>query len=185
MKGVLRSIIALQVAVFALWGRSLLSAYDPAIHGHDSIATLWLATEPVDPRDLLAGNYVALRYPMRNAEKAGCPKPLQRDTVYIALAPSGKRVLTSEGEVELSDAVECRIEAPRRNDGRTWIVGRRDTAFGGERLLYGIERMYVSESSPLRKASSGDVVAKVVVNDSFAPRIVGLVTIDKNGTTPH
>lgn len=175
MRGLLRGVLALQVAFFAIWGRSLESAFEPGAGRDHKLATVWLATEPVDPRDLLAGNFVALRYGIMDPEHAGCATPLVADRVYIELAPTGQRVTTTEGEVEIADAVSCRTDAPPRGDGRVWIVGRRDATPGRVRLVYGIERMYVGESSPLRTAKSGDVVAKVAVNDSFTPRLLSLV----------
>lgn len=175
MRGVLRGVLALQVAFFAMWGHSLESAFVPGAGRDDKVATVWLATEPVDPRDLLAGHFVALRYGIMDPEHAKCATPLVADRVYVELAPSGKRVATTEGEVEIADAVSCRTDAPPPGDGHVWIVGRRDATPGRIRLVYGIERMYVAESSPLRTAKSGDVVAKVAVNAKFAPRLMSLV----------
>src|SRR6185436_20888926 len=49
--------LAAQVLFFSAWGARLLTS-------HRDVGIVWLATEPVDPRDLLSGNYVALRYPI-------------------------------------------------------------------------------------------------------------------------
>lgn len=185
MSWTMRGVLAVQVAFFAIWGRSLLTAYEPGSGPPGRVATVWLATEPVDPRDLLAGNFVALRYAMTDPAKAGCATPLAPGTVYVALATSGKKVATAEGKVELSEAAGCRSDAPPDDDGRTWITARRDQAPGHDRLVYGIERMYVSETSPLRNARSGDVVAKVAVNESFAPRILALVPTKADGAAAH
>ncbi len=168
----LRIVLAAQLAFFAVWGGYLLTS-------HRTAEIVWLETEPVDPRDLLSGHFVALRYPIADSNGAGCVE-LHDDPpgtqVFVKLERSGKTVATSEGDIAISEAVECRSEAPDAAPGETWIVG--DVAAGQLRrigIVFGIERFFVPEDSPLRNVRSGDVVAKIAINSESRARIVDLV----------
>lgn len=164
----LRWVLALQFVFFAAWGGYLLTS-------HRITETVWLETEPVDPRDLLSGHYVALRYRLSESAHRLCafePKDDSARAVYLRLKP-GSPVMTMEGAVQASQAVECRTDAPPESDG-TWIAGERPAGPGSRRILFGIERFYVPENSPLRTATSGDVVAKIAINDAHQPRIIDL-----------
>ncbi len=174
----LRLALAVQLLFFAGWGAMLLTS-------HRDVDVVWLATEPVDPRDLLSGNYVALRYAMSSASEIGCTASDAPTPVWVRLAPSGDVVPTVEESADLSKAGECRTTPPEPSDGAadgTWIAGTLD----GDRITYGIERMFVGEDDPLRDARSGTVVAKVAVNDEWEPRLLGLVRImpEPSPTTP-
>jgi uncharacterized membrane-anchored protein len=159
----LRAALAVQFLFFALWGGRLLTS-------HRDVATVWLATEPVDPRDLLSGHYVALRYPIGDPQHAGCHARGAFDTVYLHLAPTDQRVTVADEVVELWDSVECRLDRPVTDD-EVWITGR----FDAQGILYGIERFYVPEASPLRAARSGTVVAAIAVNEAGEARLLDLL----------
>ena len=166
MTASLRIVLVAQLAFFALWGGHLLTS-------HRGADVIWLATEPVDPRDLLAGHFVALRYPIA-VPSAGRLGLHNGDRVFVRLAPSGKTVATTAGDVEVSSAVEWTTSARDVEAGKTWIVGTVDGQ-RGDTLVFGIERFFVPEDSPLRNVRGGDVVAKVAINASSQPRIVDLV----------
>ncbi len=165
----LRWILAAQLLFFAAWGGYLLNT-------HRIAATVWLETAPVDPRDLLSGHYVALAYPIAANADELCAKLRQPDepgTFYLRLDPSTEVVTTVEGPVHVSTAVECRVTPP--DSGGIWIEGEHSAGRGFGRVTFGIERFYVAESSPLRWATSGEVVAKIAINDTREPRILALV----------
>jgi len=164
----LRAALAVQLAFFAVWGARLLTS-------HRDVATVWLATEPVDPRDLLSGNYVALRYPMGDPAHTGCHLPIAADTVHLRLAPTGEEVTVAGGPMPLWAPVECRLDPPDIGDGEVWLTGQVDAESGRRSVRYGIERFYVPENSRLREARSGTVVAEVAVNDAGEARLVDLV----------
>lgn len=162
----LRIALLAQVAFFAVWGGRLLTS-------HTDAAVLWLATEPVDPRDLLSGHYVALRYAMGSAEGAHCVPDLRATAprvVWVELITGTETTVTAEGMASLWEPVRCSGEPPP--DAGVWVRGDLDA---DGRILYGIERMFVPEDSPLREARSGSVVAKIAVNDAHEARILGLV----------
>jgi uncharacterized membrane-anchored protein len=165
--------LALQLIFFAGWGARLLTS-------HRDVAVVWLATEPVDPRDLLSGNYVALRYEIARTycDRAGEADQDSQIPVWVQLMPNGDQVPTAETMATLSTASACRTTPPDLDDGATWIMGRLEPR--SDRIIFGIERMFVGEDNPLRSATSGSVIAKVAINDTFEPRLLGLVTIRKD-----
>lgn len=168
MTGWLRIGLALQLLFFAGWGARLLTS-------HRDAGTVWLATDPVDPRDLLSGHYVALRYPIATIADGPCRLPPHEGAgrpVWVLLEPSGEPLDTADGPVMPSTAIACRLDVPNPRDGGVWIAGRLDA---DGRVVYGIERMYLSEDDPRREARSGTVVAKVALNELGQPRLVDLV----------
>jgi uncharacterized membrane-anchored protein len=169
----LRIVLALQLAFFAAWGARLLTS-------HRAAETIWLETAPIDPRDLLSGHYVALRYPIASADAPGCAalRAERAGSIHVRVAASGRMIATAEGMVDVWQAVECRRQAPDAAAGQTWIAGETGSPWGrGEPAVFGIERFFVPEASPLRQARSGQVVAKVAVNEAFRARIVDLVAL--------
>jgi hypothetical protein len=163
----LRLALAGQLAFFGVWGAQLSTS-------HDGAKVVWLATEPVDPRDLLSGHYVALRYRIGSATAAGCehvPDDAGPTPVHVRLEETGELILTVEGPVAIAEGIACQEVLPVPSAGEHWVAGVIDA---GD-LDYGIERFYVPEDSGLRTAVSGSVVAKVAIGDDFAARIVDLV----------
>lgn len=168
----LRIALLAQVAFFAVWGGRLLTS-------HTDAAVVWLATEPVDPRDLLSGHYVALRYAMGTADGARCPQELRESApraVWVELILGNDTAVTAEGVTSLWEPVQCLAEPPP--PAGVWVLGNLDA---DGHITYGIERMFVAEGSALREARSGSVVAKIGVNDAHEPRILALVV--KHPTT--
>lgn len=162
----LRIALLAQVAFFAVWGGRLLTS-------HTDAAVIWLATEPVDPRDLLSGHYVALRYTMNTTDGARCARELRDSApraVWVELIMGTETAVTAEGITTLWEPVQCSAEPPP--SAGVWVLGTLDA---DGHIAYGIERMFVAEESPLREARSGSVVAKIGVNDEHEPRILGLV----------
>ena len=166
----LRIALAAQIAFFAFWGARLLTS-------HRDVAVVWLATEPVDPRDLLSGHYVALRYGIASATTAQCQRAgeiTSPTTVYVQLASSGETIATAEGLAAVSEPVACQTTIPHQSREPVWIAGQLEP--GNGRIVYGIERMFVGEGNPLREAQSGSVVAKVAINEQFEARVLDLVS---------
>jgi uncharacterized membrane-anchored protein len=174
VSGRLRIVLAAQLAFFGVWGAALLRS-------HAGAPSVWLATEPVDPRDLLSGHYVALRYPISST--AGCGAPAGT-TVWVRLAETGETATTADGPVSLVHTAGCVTERPVTAPGERWIKGAVEPERGRDRITYGIERFYVAESSPLRDARSGQVVARIALADDGTARIEALVPLARAGTQP-
>ncbi|APH70998.1 GDYXXLXY domain-containing protein [Aquibium oceanicum] len=111
-------------------------------------AEVMLKVEPVDPRDLLRGDYVRLGY-----EISSVPRTLFEPPLADADAAKGTPVLVrlAPGDDGLWRPVGARLaetQASAMPDGQVEIAGTIDTAFAAidqVRLSYGIERFYLPE----------------------------------------
>jgi uncharacterized membrane-anchored protein len=134
---------------------------------------------PVDPRDLLRGDYVRLRYEISTIAASVAPLSthISGDTpVYITFERQGA---PEEGKwVPLSVALER--PAPVEGDGK--IVLRGQVKWGGNgsdlHVVYGIESYFVPENTggDLEKAArAGDVKAVIAVDGGGKAAIKGIV----------
>ncbi len=90
---------------------------------------------PVDPRDILRGDYMTLNYEISRPDKFVKRTGELRGEVFVVLRP--------EGRYHVID--EILTVAPAADDPRLWVGA---TAWGAEdnpRLEYGIERFFVPE----------------------------------------
>lgn len=113
--------------------------------------TVLLKTLPVDPRDILRGDYMALSYdisrPAKDVKRAGALE----GEVFVVLKRSGAHHVIDE----------ILTEEPAADDPRRWV---RATAWGAEdnpRLDYGIERFFVPEGRGTPNFSRLEVEASV------------------------
>ena len=142
--------VAAQVLFFAAWAgveQVRLSSGYP-IH---------VRTAPVDPRDLLSGQYLELSYDFSRAERLADTglAPKEGEEVWY--------VLRSEGEFHVPQAAYSR--RPPVGAGQVAVVGRMDRW----RILYGIEQYYVPEGSPTPARS--ETTVKLRVGQDGKPRI--------------
>jgi uncharacterized membrane-anchored protein len=133
-----------------------------------------LETRPVDPRDLLRGDYVILNYKISDVPWSTFSPPLTNSLpagqeVYIALEPRGQFY-------EISRAATNKIEAAGeevvlKGKSQAWWNG---TPQSTDHVEYGLERYYVKEGTgnPLGKLtvqvavpSSGRGLIKQVLID--------------------
>ena len=121
------AIVALQAVFLLSW-----AGYHETVR-HTAL-TIRLKTMPVDPRDLLRGDYMKLNYEISRYHGAS-PKGNTRDEVFVVLKPAGAyRVID-----------EILTEEPSSSDNRLWVHA---TAWGRDddlHLEYGIERFFVPE----------------------------------------
>lgn len=153
----LKYVLAAQLLFFAAWGGWLV------VSRGTSAGDIYLETEPVDPRDLLAGTFVALNYPIGRPEVcAGVLKDAAyTGPLYVRLEDTGVRAATPAGPVPVYGAAAC---AGTPGPDGLWALGRlaaRDPFSFGGRITYGIERFYLSENDARSGARSGSVLAKV------------------------
>ena len=109
-----------------------------------------LATTPIDPRDLLYGDFVRLRYAISESPLSrwhGDAAPKRRQSVFVLLAP---------GPDSLSTAVGVYPQAPTPGVGqavlRGWVT---DVYPASVNLRVNLERYYVPEGSGLRLEKAG------------------------------
>ncbi|MFH1018618.1 MAG: GDYXXLXY domain-containing protein [Pseudomonadota bacterium] len=165
----LRYVLLAHVLFFGLWGGYLLTS-------HQDASVIWLETSPIDPRDLLSGHFVALRFEkLENPAVQGCLPTTPSVPLFVRLEPSARTIPTVDGPKEAWIPVECRIGSVPESDTRIWMRGFR--SLPGNRLNYGIDRFYVPETSALRQARSGQVIAGISINRRRDARITDLLRL--------
>ena len=109
-----------------------------------------LATTPIDPRDLLSGDFVRLHYAISETPLArwhAAAPPRRRQAVFVLLAA---------GPDSLSTTVGVYPQAPRPGVGqavlRGWVTDVYRNSFN---LRFNLERYYVPEGSSLRLEKAG------------------------------
>ncbi|OGH59565.1 MAG: hypothetical protein A3G34_03995 [Candidatus Lindowbacteria bacterium RIFCSPLOWO2_12_FULL_62_27] len=141
---------------------------------------IWLQTLPIDPRDLISGHYMILRYgigEIRNLPGFPTDKPGRKTRVGVRLVPGPTAVIHgSEKQIHVAESV--RIPPPRNgpqpdpNNG-VWAAG----TWTGKGIVYGIERYYFSEKrkEALNTVRSGKVYVAAIVGEDGTLRIKDIV----------
>ncbi|SDY16780.1 GDYXXLXY domain-containing protein [Hymenobacter psychrophilus] len=116
-----------------------------AVAGYATAAlgrSITLQTEPVDPRDLLYGDHLRLRYQISELPGSlwrGSTLPRRKDAAYVLLEPQAAGVDYA--------AVGIYPEAPATTGQQVVLRGSvQDVWRRGLRLRYGLERYYVPET---------------------------------------
>jgi uncharacterized membrane-anchored protein len=122
-----------------------------------------LETRPVDPRDLLRGDFVILNYKISNLPLTlfSVPPPSgfsPGQRVYVALEPRG----------EFYDAVSASTNKFALGPGQIMLHGKVQTRWNGPgssnvRIEYGLERFYVREGTG---NPQGKLTVQVAVSSS-------------------
>lgn len=113
--------------------------------------TVRLKALPVDPRDLLRGDYMTLGYEIGRPDKSVIPEGGLDGEVFVVLKPT-------RGHYEIEEVL---TEEPTPEETRLWV---RATAWGAEdnpRLDYGIERFFVPEGRGTPQFTTIEVEASV------------------------
>lgn len=161
-----RLLLLVQIIFFLSWGGYLLTSFQDS-------QEIWLRTDPIDPRDLLSGHFVALRFSnLEQPAGQGCAAGNAIDSIWVHLEASEQTMQTAQGVKGIWRVTECATQVPQGQTG-VWLKGQRQRERGGYR--YGIERYFLSETDSRRDARSGTVVAKVLVNREHQARIIDLV----------
>jgi uncharacterized membrane-anchored protein len=109
-----------------------------------------LATAPIDPKDLLAGDFVRLRYgisEMPLAQWHGNGTPRRRQAVFVLLAAGPDSLSTAVGVYP-----QAPTPAPNQAVLRGWVT---DVYRSSLSLRFNLERYYVPEGSALRLEKAG------------------------------
>ena len=125
--------------------------------------TILLETRPVDPRDLLRGDYVILSYQISDVPVSLFSPPLAGElkpgqTVYVALAKRGEFHEAVRASLNDLEARSGELVIQGRNDPRRW----RPPGANEVHLEYNLERYYVAEGAgnPTGKLTVQAVVDK-------------------------
>jgi len=109
-----------------------------------SPTTVLLETVPVDPRDLLRGDYVTLGYKISTLPNTLFSPPLSSGDAVI-----GKPVFVGlEKRGQFHEAVRASFDRPEPKPGQIILQGRGVRFWGSQaRVEYGLERYYVKEGT--------------------------------------
>jgi uncharacterized membrane-anchored protein len=107
-----------------------------------------LETQPVDPRDLLRGDYVTLGYKIGDVPTYSFTPPItgalsSAQTVYVALIQLGEFHEVTRASLNPLVAAEGEVIIKGRNDPRRWWGAQTNSVH----LEYGLERYYVREGT--------------------------------------
>jgi len=145
-------VLALQTA----WLLGMVATQEYAFaHGK----AILLETQPVDPRDLLSGDYLMLRYKISdvptNLFSTAVKKDLPNDTkIFVALAPGTNQfyVVTRASTNSLAPLSDTEVVLAGKSTYAWW------NTTNSIHVEYGIERYYVAEGTgnpPVSRGSSG------------------------------
>ena len=113
--------------------------------------TIRLQTRPVDPRDLLRGDYMILNYAISSWPKPAVGSEALNGEVFVVLKP--------EGAYQVIDAVLS--SEPAADDKRLWVRATAWVRAETLRIDYGIERFFVPEGRGTPKFKQMEVEASV------------------------
>ncbi|MBS0659042.1 MAG: GDYXXLXY domain-containing protein [Verrucomicrobia bacterium] len=118
-----------------------------------SAGTIRLRTVPVDPRDLLRGDYVILRYEISHLTSQANPYLLGDGSVFV--------VLRREGDFGVLETIRASAAEARRFLPAGGCILRAELR--GQELRYDLERFYVPEGTGREAPPGGQLVAEVAV----------------------
>ncbi|TVY11972.1 GDYXXLXY domain-containing protein [Paenibacillus cremeus] len=123
---------------------------------------LRVKTVPVDPKDLLYGDYVALSYDISRLDpslwKEAGSKPQRGDSIYVVVKP---------GADGLAEAVGAYRSKPSLQAGELALRGQVDYSWDdGIRVVYGVEKYYLPEGTG---KSLEQKASKLIVHMKVAP----------------
>jgi len=113
--------------------------------------TIRLKTVPVDPRDLIRGDYMILSYEISRPGKNEGQGDEQGDEVFVVLRPNGDH----------HEVAEVLTAEPSVDDKRLWVRGVVWVEGENLRIDYGIERFFVPEGRGSPRFTTLEVEASV------------------------
>ena len=165
--------LAIVVALQSLWLIGTAISKEANLRRATPANVVMLETLPVDPRDLLRGDFIILNYKISSIQiamlQAGNSSQLNGRTVWVALEKRGK----------FHEAVETSLSPIDEKPGRIIVTGTIEAPWGVSttaRVLYGIERYYVPEG---RGNPQGNVTVECVVTDDRALQIKQVFVNDR------
>jgi len=162
-----------QIAFFALWGFSESRKLSQGLSEHGEFL---LETYPVDPRDLLSGQYMALRLKISDASKW---LPVDsRDLSGCAVLIKAKSVVTvNQRPYQVYSSIGAERPAPEELPaalpGQIWV---RAQSGPNARLVFGIERYYFGEDrkDEMNRMRGGQFYARVTAAPDGTLKLLGL-----------
>ena len=169
-------LLILGLALQTAWLLGMVATQEFALaHGK----AILLETQPVDPRDLLSGDYLMLRYKISDVPTNLFSPPVKNELpygtkIFVALAPGTNQfyIVTRASTNEFAPAAS-EVLLKGESAGRWW------NATNSVRVEYGIERYYIAEGTgnpPVLRSSTvegghGKLTARAVVPASGHARL--------------
>jgi uncharacterized membrane-anchored protein len=129
-----------------------------------------LETRPVDPRDLLSGDYLMLNYKISDVPTNFFSPPVKKDLpygtkIFVALAPGTNQfyVVTRASTNALAPSSDAEVVLSGRSTYAWW------NSTNSVHAEYGIERYYVAEGTG--NPPRGKLTARVVVPASGSAKL--------------
>jgi uncharacterized membrane-anchored protein len=113
--------------------------------------TVRLKTRPVDPRDILRGDYMILNYDISRAPKPAWWSESHGEDVFV--------VLRDEGGYAVVDTIFA--TEPAADETRRWVAAKAWDNSGDVRIEYGVERFFVPEGKGTPSFKAMEVEASV------------------------
>lgn len=142
---------------------------------HESGARVLLTTQPVDPRDMLRGDYMTLRFDISDVPRSkilgDIPDEPVGKRIYVALALSGKFYqLKSASFAAIPSGADQVVIRGVIDERSMWSQNNSDEAVSKRPLsvAYGLERYYVPEGTG---TPSGKLTMEVSVAENGESQI--------------
>ena len=169
--------LAVQIAFFALWALWLFSADSRTSHD------FWLETKPVDPRDLLSGHYVTLKYDIESPDESSCKKydsrqiRKSRKNIFVKLKP-GNRLLLENGNTVTAYKLDSCSEEKNPADDAVWLKAHTGPLWGQSYLVYeNLNRFYMNEKDKKLNIRSGHAAVHVKITGNDRIRLTEIEEI--------
>lgn len=158
MKKIVLGIIIFWTIIFAIF---VLSNVFPLLTGREVL----LKTVPIDPRDLLRGDYVVLSYEISMPQSLKTDNLESDSTIYVVLKVDDNNIATVDYVSKEMPHNEFFIKGKVRNKWRA-------------RVEYGIESYFVKEGTgrKIERELVKGAFAKVIIDKNGKAKIKGLVT---------
>lgn len=180
MKTLKIAVIA-QLVFFASWAAWL------AYNDSRPEADFWIETMPVDPRDLLSGNYVELVYRIEAPEVESCKNydswKYRGKTIYADLVPDREEALSDGRNVMIYSVRSCHEQSDSaKMDEKTVVLNakwRQKRQFGVRTYLEyaNINRYYMNENDRKLNIRSGKAAVHVQKNRNGNLRLLEIEEI--------
>ena len=159
-------ILILVLALQAAWLLGMVATQEYGfVHGK----AVLLETRPVDPRDILSGDYLMLRYKISDVPTNLFSPPVKRDLpygtkIFVALAPGTNQfyVVTRASTNSLAPSSDAEVVLSGKCTYAWW------NATNSIHVGYGIERYYVAEGTG---NPQGKLTARAVVPASGCAKL--------------
>ncbi len=168
----LKILIASQIFFFAVFGGWLY------INRADFVSEFWLETAPVDPRDILSGTYVALRYAQED-NVSECAKKLDKYVyrIWVHFSESEKKFRLTDGRSgNYYEVKDCSLNPVYE---KNWAMIKLYPSSREVKAVFP-ERYYLNEKDPKKDIRASEAAVKVRIQRDKTLTITELAELAKD-----